>query len=512
MFWKRNVSQALITVTAIAATAIGIAPQSVHGARAASPDQITYTYTYFNPSAPRDQAAVQDAINAITIKAINTRVTLNPIPFSSFDQKMKLTFAAGQPCDIVFTAPWSNNFYNLVTNGDLLPLGTLLQKYAPKTYASMPAAAWNAAKVAGQIYGVINQQLFPKTWGILVRQDLATKYHINLSSVHKLDDITPILAKLKSVSPGIIPLSTDDAAAGVVYQPETYGLDPLVGGSQNVYVAAVGASDKTLKVVDPSETPAFQHAIQVAWHWHQAGYTTKDLTPNQQALANFRAGKFAAALDQARPSAAEAAKNTAQYGYVMAAQSFTKALLTTAAVNATMSGICRTSAHPAAAMKFLELLNTNPQVYGLMTHGIQGKDYVYTDKANDVIAPPSGQTTTTDGYWPNTDWMFGNQFLAPYTDKNQIGSWAIQKKANLSAIPSIALGFSVDTSKVKTQLAQVTAAIQQYGEPLVKGLVDPATGYPKLVHALKAAGEDQILANVQAQIKAWAAKNKAKNK
>lgn len=508
MFRKRAIPQAVISVAAAVATTIGVTPQAARVARAASPDQIAYTYPYFSPSAPRDLAAVQDAINAITVKSINARVTLNAIPFSSFDQKMKLAFAAGQPCDIVFTAPWTNNFYSLVANGDLLSLDTLLPKYAPKTYASMPAATWNAAKVDGHIYAVINQQMFPKPWGIQVRQDLVNRLHINLSSVHKLDDITAVLAKLKVGAPGIVPLETDDAGGGVAYQPETYGMDPILPGSQNVYIAVVGASDKSLKVVDPSETPAFLHAAQVAWQWHQAGYTTKDLTPNQQAIAAFHAGKYGAALDQARPSAAEAAKNKAQYGYDMAIQSITRPLLTTAAVNATMSGVCRSSAHPAAAMKFLELLNSDKTVYNLMTHGIQGKDYVYTDKAHGVIAPPPGQTTTTDGYWPNSDWEFGNQFNALYTDRSQIGSWAIQQKVNQTATPSVALGFSPDTSTIKTQVAQVTSVIQQYGEPLVKGLVDPRTAYPKFISALKGAGEAQILAALQRQINAWAAKNK----
>ena len=52
-----------------------------------------------------------------------------------------------------------------------------------------------------------------------------------------------------------------------------------------------------------------------------------------------------------------------------------------------------------------------------------------TDKAHNVIGLPPGKTAQTDGYWPNTDWEFGNQFNAYYTDKSQIGSWALQRKA-----------------------------------------------------------------------------------
>lgn len=94
-----------------------------------------------------------------------------------------------------------------------------------------------------------------------------------------------------------------------------------------------------------------------------------------------------------------------------------------------------------------------------------------------------------------------------YTDRNQIGSWAIQRKVNQTAMPSVALGFAPSTDAIKTQVAQVTAVIQEYGEPLVKGLVDPSTALPRYIRALKAAGEDQILANLQAQVNAWAKAN-----
>ena len=86
-------------------------------------------------------------------------------------------------------------------------------------------------------------------------------------------------------------------------------------------------------------------------------------------------------------------------------------------------------------MQFEELLNSNPQIYNLITHGIAGRDYVITDKAHNVIGLPPGKTALTDGYWPNTDWEFGNQFNAYYTDKSQIGSWALQRKAQAAARP-----------------------------------------------------------------------------
>jgi putative aldouronate transport system substrate-binding protein len=498
----RVVARAALGLTILGA----VMPLTAHGAPRSSADPVNLTYYFGGAGAPADLSLVQNAINAITQKKINTTVTLTEVDWGTLNQKMSLIFSAGQPCDLVFTAPWINNYYQLVANGDLLPLDSLLKQYAPKTYASMPASAWNAAKVDGKIYAVINQQLFPKYFGIEIRSDIAAKLHINPSTLHSYDDVTAVLAKIKAAYPGVTPLYSNNQTGGNVFTAEANNFDPLVQAGSGV-VAAVGMTDKGLKVIDPVETPQYMHDAELAYKWHQAGYTTKDPMQANDALAAFAAGKFAAVMDQQRPGPTEEAKLKATYGWDTVGVSFAVPTMTTAGVVATMTGICRSSAHPVQAMQFEELLNSDSQVYNLITHGIAGRDYVVTDKAHNVIGLPPGKTALTDGYWPNTDWEFGNQFNAYYTDKSQIGSWALQRKAQAAARPSVALGFAVNAVPINTQLAQLTSAWNQYGNPVEKGLVDPAVGVPAYIKALKAGGEDKVLAEVQKQINAWAKAN-----
>jgi putative aldouronate transport system substrate-binding protein len=497
----RVLVRAGLSLTVLGATA----PLTAHGASRASSDIVNLTYYYGSTGSPADLSRVEAAINVILKQKINATVTLTPIDWGSYNQKMSLIFSSGQPCDLVFTAPWINNYYQLVANGDLIPLDTLLKQDAPKTYASMPASTWNAARVNGKIYGVINQQLFPKYFGIEFRSDIAKKLNINLASLHSYDDVTPILAKIKAAYPGVTPVLTSTTGGGI-FKNETNGFDPLLQAGGGT-VASVSMTDKHLKVFDPATTPQYKHDVELNYKWHQAGYETTDPMQPNDALAASVAGKFAAFLDQQRPGPTEEAKLKAQYGYDTVGVSFSKPVLTTAAVVATLTGVCRSSAHPDTAMKFEELLNSNSQVFNLMSHGILGQDYVVTDTAHNVIGLPAGKTASTDGYWPNTDWEFGNQFNAYYTDKSQIGSWTLQRKAQAAAAPSVALGFAVDATPIKTQLAQLTSAWSQYGSPLEEGLIDPAVGLPKYLAAVKAAGEDKVIAEIQKQIDAWAKTN-----
>lgn len=483
---------------ALALVLLGLSPFTAHSAPGRDNGLVNLAY-YYPGTAQKDLAQVQSALNAVLQKRINATVSLNLIDWGSYDQKTKLLFAAGQPCDLAFTATWTNNYYQLIANGDLLPLDDLLAKNAPRTLASMPKTTWNAARVNGKIYAVINQQLFPAFWGVEVRKDIAQEYHLNVNAWHSYADVTPFLAKVKAAEPGMVPLISDDQYEGLV---QYFGLDALVD------TAVVRYNDRSLRVFDPLESPEFKQAATLAYQWHQAGYFTKDLAPAADARAAFKAGKYAATLSQWRPGNFEEMKLKAQYGYDMVGKDLVPPLLTTGGPTATMTGICRTSSHPDVAMKFLELLNSDPQVYNLITHGIEGKNYVYADRTHGVVTPPAGQTTTTDGYYPNTDWEFGNQFNALLTDRSQIGDYALQRHYNQIATPSIALGFSVDTTPIKTQLAQISAVENQCMKPLQKGLINPATGIPQCIQALKGAGESQVIAEVQRQLNAWARANK----
>ena len=136
-------------------------------------------------------------MNEVLHEKIGVHLTLEPIDFGAFNDKMQLRLSAGEECDIIFTAPWINSYANNVANGVLAPLDDLLLNHAPGLWGSMPPTTWDAARVNGVIYGVINQQIFPKPWGVHPRKDLAEKYGLDLDSVTKWEDMEPWLADVR---------------------------------------------------------------------------------------------------------------------------------------------------------------------------------------------------------------------------------------------------------------------------------------------------------------------------
>lgn len=454
--------------------------------------EILYTYTTFS-GAPKDLSAVQDAINALpAMKDAHLKVKLEPIDYAAYDQKMKLRFSSGQPCDAVFTASWANNFYTNVAQGNLLQLDDLLTKYAPHLAASMPKEIFDAGRSNGKLYAVPNQQLFPKYWGVIIRKDLAQKYNLDVNSLHTYSDLEPFLARIKANEPGVTPLYSDDQLGGTLYHYETYGIDDVYSG------VGVNINDSSLKAFNYFDTSGFRESAQLAHKWYQAGYYLKNPLPAADAIAAFKAGKFAVYLDQARPE--EPQKFKASFGYDEVQTVFEKPFLNTESIAATMTGICRSSQHAAQTMQFLDMLNSNKDLYNLLCHGIEGRDYTFADKSKGVITVPSNSA-----YNPNTDWMFGNQFNSYYTDpsQSQADLWNVSQQLNSQATRSVALGFAFDPTSVKTQVAQVSAVVTQYATSIEKGLVDPNTAIPQFLSALKAAGVDDVVAAAQTQLDAW---------
>ena len=130
---------------------------------------------------------------------------------------------------------------------------------------------------------------------------------------------------------------------------------------------------------------------------------------------------------------------------------------------------------------------------------------MWADEANKVIKYPDGVDNSNNGYEPNTDWMFVNQFNAYYRSEAQVGAWEATKKMNDEAYPSQALGFVVDRTPIQTEVAQVTAILEEAGRPIEWGWVAYDEAMPDVLERLNVAGAQKIIDEVQRQLNDWQA-------
>jgi putative aldouronate transport system substrate-binding protein len=365
----------------------------------------------------------------------------------------------------------------------------------------MSAQAWQATKVKGKIYGVLNQQPWTRPIGPRVRKDLAQKYGLDLSQVTTFDDLTPFLAAVKAGEPHITPIGIGQITdKGGPYSSAYLGYEIVDGVSTDAGIIGVKADDSNLRVVNIATLPEFLHQVQLARRWFQAGYYPVDL-PGDQVTANWRAGQYAMEIDVVHRDSLGQLKQT--YGYDFVAKGLGPLILTTSGIIATMNNISSTSKNPQTAMKVIEAFNNDLDVYHLICRGIAGKHYMVTDQKNNVVGFPTGVTPSNDRYNPQSSWMFGNIFNDYYSSEDVVGAWPLSLKDNQTATPSQALGFAFDPTNVKTELAQVQLAQQQYGYPLIMGRVDSNAGLQTYLSKLHDAGVEKVMTEIQSQLDKW---------
>lgn len=453
------------------------------------PVELTYTY----PGAiPSDVASVEAALSEITLEKFNATIKLNPVDWGAYTDKVNLMVAAGEGCDILFVAPWMSPSYSqLVSTGALYPLNDLLAG-VPELVDSMPAGALDATAIDGVTYGIPNQQIWVKPFGPMVRSDLAEKYAFDISTVAKLEDLEPYLAAVEAGETDVYP-STQG-----VFRNELFGWDPIVSEQAGVVVKY---DDAGLAVINAYETAEFAAFAELMRKWYEAGYFPNDAVTEDELNADWKAGKYGASL-LAVVKPGLSAEELNKRGYAVDAQALAPAFTTTGSVTATMNAVCQTSASPEKSLAFLNLVNTDPVFYNILAKGVEGKQWVWTDEAAKII----GDGPEKEAYNPGSDWMFGNTFNAYYTDADSAKNQAETAAINAGATPSVALGFTFNPEPVKNEIALVTAVVAEKGTPIFSGYVDPATALPEFIQALKDAGIDKVIAEVQAQLNAFAGK------
>ncbi len=481
--------------------ACGGSPSSTNGKTT-----VTYTFDAFT-QLPDSSLVAQAMSNTSQFKSLNIQVALNPIQSAAYDQKLQLGYAAGQPYDVVFTAPWVNTYTTNAQKGNFLAIDALLPKYAPALYKSMPTAFWDAVRVNGKIYGVPNQNYFAYVMGVFINKNLAEKYAAYLPASDTLgsySDLDPFLDQIKAHEPSVTPLYMAQSGldGGFIFNNIDYGFDSFAGSA----VAGIRFQDPQLQVLNIFETPEFQQAVELRWEWGQKGYFKKTPVPADQGAVAVQNGQYAVLFgQQAKPNDIPGIEE--HFGIPLVIKKVGPTFLSTQSILQNMNSIPRTCPHPEQAMQFLNLVNTDAPIFNLLCHGIEGKHYVFVNQAEKLIGYPSGVTATSDRYNPATDWMFGNEQNGYYTDPGSVGIYADIQQANNAAPRSTAFGFSFDPTNVTTQIAQLTPITGAVGTgslstALQYGQLNP-NQLPKYLAQIRQAGGDQVVAEAQKQINAW---------
>ncbi|WP_419872494.1 ABC transporter substrate-binding protein [Candidatus Pristimantibacillus sp. PTI5] len=470
-------------------------PAANDGAAATSSSnekEMELTIAFIGLGNMNEVALVEEQISKITKEKINATVKLMPIDIGAWVQQVNLLLAGNEPLDLLVTSSFFN-FSSQVAKGQLLPIDELVEKHAPTIKDTMELAIFNATKVGGKSYGVPSVRDTAADHGFVARKDLMDKYGLTFDNVKTYADLDPIFQKIKENEPGMYPLVQRSQTLGIAAEIVRGYIDTL-GDTPGILIV----ENQDLKVVNLYEQQMYKDALQLARKWYQAGYTMPDAATTQEGNNSLlKAGKGFSYLSNMKPGF-EAQEKTVN-GYEMVAARFVPPISTSDSGTGFMMSIPKNTQDPDRAAQLLNLLYTDKDIANLIANGVEGKHYV--DAGNGQIKAPEGGSN-----YVFNQWQVGNNALAKVWEGTAPDIWEQTKEFNNSSTFSKALGFSFDSSPVKTEIAAVANVNNQYKAGLESGTIDPAK-LDEFISKLKSAGLDKIIAEKQKQLDQWAAEN-----
>lgn len=444
---------------------------------------VKLTYYFPQGELQKDYASVEEAVNQYIQPKINATIKFMPIVFGDYEQKLNTIVSSGEAFDIGWTSNWMFNYENNAEKGAFQDLQDLLPKYGAEFMSSLLDSVIEGSKTSkGKLMAIPNYQVAAKATGFVIQKEYLDKYKFDVGTIKSFKDLEPFLAQIKQNEPDLIP-----------YFSLANSFEAKANGYEGIQDTYYKKGDPTYTLIQMDSTPEYMAHTQLLYDWFNKGYIPKDV-----ATANFdetlKSGKIVSYIDWTLQPGGEANVFSHNGGHPVVYVPLTQPEFS--GVQPTMTFISRTSKNPERAMMFLNLMNTDPQLFNLIAYGIEGKHY-------DKKGPNTIAIKKDGGYAPDVAWAMGNVTIGYLKEGQPEDTWQKTIKLNDTAFVPDIFGFSFDPSAVKTEMANLEAVYKEYDDAVKTGSVDPAVYMPKMIDALKKAGSEKVLQERQKQLDEW---------
>lgn len=462
-------------------------------------DKVVYAYATFNNIPSSDVlGTVEEEINKITREKINVEVELLPIAIFDYSSNVSLTLQGGGQIDIFQSL---GDFNNSVSSDMAYDITDLIDTYAAETKEILGQDILDACVKEGRLYGIPTYKPYALTPMVIYKQEIADGLGIDMSQVKSIFDLTDVLRKVKEAYPDMTPL--------VPVQTGTSGVNlciPEVDYLTDDYYSPKGIlMGNDMTVVDYYGTSEFAEICDLTRTWYEEKLILQDAATTTSTATELMSAEnsFCYVASYSYPPEDTAASISAQVGGIpLGAVQIGEAYLDTTSINALSWMVSSTSKVPEAALKFLNLTFSDPDVINLLIYGIKDRDYVMDEEG--YVNYPEGQDASSVPYTAQLSCgTLGNFFLMHPMEGTKKESLVWEEEQNRLAKKSPAMGFTFDSSEVKTEYTAVSNVIQQYLPGLLCGSVDPEVMIPEFRKRLSETGLDTIIEAKQKQLNEW---------
>lgn len=421
------------------------------------------------------------AMNEYTAEKIGVKIDIKVASWGDWDTKINTVVNTGEPFDIMFTN--GSKYNQQVAMGAFADITELVQSEAPELYNFIPQNVWDGTKIGGKIYSVPTYKDSSLTQYWVFDDVYVQKYGVNMAEMKSLKDLNKPFYDMKSgEGKSFYPMQMNREGLNgffTGYDDMTLGLAPL----------GVKVDDTSRQVLSVLEQPDVMENLKILHQWYKDGIINPDAPIKSEP---DKGSPFFSA--QAFPGAEVNWEITGGVDKYNMVQNFGP-VYTTSTIQGSLNAISANSKYKKEALKYLQLVNTDPKLRNMLAFGEQGVDYV---NVNDEKVVERKSDT-----WPLAAYTQGTFFVMAVTKGAPEDQWEQVRKLNDEAFPSSLLGFALDISELTTEVANTKAAWDKYRYELLTGASNPEVVVPKIVSELKAAGMDKIMKAAQEQIDAY---------
>lgn len=456
---------------------------------------VTVTWCVYGDK-KEDLDKVIDDLNEKIEEKINVRLNLDVIPQGEFSDKMKLKSTAGEDYDMVFTSNWLNQFSENMSRGSIFAhwmiclqsTDKILRKFCPKWLLDV-------GYVNGELYAIPNQQIEARQLGIAIQKEYADKYGFDKTSLKDVREIEPFLDQIAKNEPDKFPI---DMRVTPVLEAGYEDIVKTTAPAGNVPDCVVmKKGDESCTAISINDVVADE--LRFENDWYQKGYIRQDIATVVDNTADVKANRYVCTMTAYKPGwdAEFTNRQGVEYITVPIEGAYVKAV----SGAETMTAFNVNSKHPEEAMKLLNLVYSDKEIYNELLFGIEGEHYKKTGE-NSVEVIDSTKYDFS-GY----GWMLGNQFNAYYLPGQAEGVWEQTDELNRAAEVSPLRGFVFDPSNVQSQIAQVGSVVKEYANGQYT-TNDIEAYIAERSEKMDQAGLQDIVDEVQKQIDEWMANQK----
>ncbi len=456
---------------------------------------------YYAFVAPQDVQHVEDAVNAITEKEINTHVNISVLDINSYIQQVGLMMSGNEQVDLMLTGFASASYSSMLAQNQLMDISDLLEQYGPNITATL-GDMLKAGMVGDAVYGVPCYRNVVSSNYVFMRKDVLE----DLGLLEKARNMTS-LDEFAEILQAVMDSDKWNYLYPYMYMQGSGVMQPNATVS-NVFADAdtfdtlgdtlgIVRLDESGKVSLNMASESYSQAAAKMREWDEAGYIYYDMSGSGGSCEDYVKQDALFSFISPAEFGAETAKSAAA-GMDMVAVKIYDGEVNSEACTKFAYCVPTTAKEPEAAVAFLNLAITNEEINNLLAWGVEGTDYEVVDGVAKYIEG------NEEPSYHLFDYSVPNQFLV-YPWDGDPADFREQSEADLKAAPvSAYLGFSCDLTDFVNETAAVSNVIEEYRDQIGSGQASEEV-LQEYIDKLNSVNVQTILDEYQRQLDEWLA-------